>query len=117
MSFVLNGVLACRGAPCQRENHIYELDELFSDVLDCICLAGMVLPTRNVFQNYNRVIGWNDHCKILYAEARKKFFEWHEVGRLRDGSSFENMKFSRAAFKNALNYCRKNEAQIRKEIL
>ena len=93
------------------------MHELYSDMLDCICLAGSFLPMRNISRNNNRVVGWNNYCKSLYADARKKFLAWHKGGRLRYGPCFENMKSSRTVFKNALNYCKKNEAKIRKEIL
>ena len=63
------------------------------------------------------MVGWNLHCRNLYKTARLDFLSWHENGRPRIGVRFEKMKLSRSDFRNALNYCRKNESKIRKEIL
>ena len=41
----------------------------------------------------------------------------HNSGRIRFGELFENMKSSRKEFKGALDFCRKNQINIRKQII
>ena len=57
------------------------------------------------------------HCKDLHSDARKNFLLWHINGQLRSGVIFEAMKTSRARFKRAAKFCKKNENMLEKEIL
>ena len=100
---------------CHDENHINNLNELYSDILDCISVASMHLPYKKHLDANNRVVGWNSYCKEKYKLSREKFLIWHNKGKPRLGQDFENMKQARSAFKNALNYCKNNEMRIKKE--
>lgn len=59
------------------------------------------------------VPGWNDHCRSLYSEARRAVMAWYRSGRLRVGPIYICMKSTRAAFRRALNFCKRNELQIK----
>ena len=112
-------VFLCQSTMCTNENHKKLLENLYGDLLECISVASLHLPSgsMNSCQKDRRVVGWNFHCRELYRIAREKYMEWHSNGRIRMGSLFEEMKTSRKAFKNALKYCRNNEAKIKKEII
>ena len=108
-------VLNCSDPNCCKDDHLEDLNALYFDLIECIELAALFLPSKVMGHNGNRVVGWNNHCKQLYKEARVKFLEWHSGGKIRMGPCFEDMKVSRTAFKKALNYCRKNETYIKRE--
>ena len=101
-------VLCCpTGSVCSDRNHIAQLDNIYSCILESISIASLSLPHRNRFNNDKKIVGWNKYCKDLYAEARYHYMLWHDGGKIRDGQLFENMKSSRALFKNALKFCKK----------
>ena len=109
-------VLCCPNETCNNTQHSIQLDKLYGDLLDCIMLASDVLP-RAHGRHSKRVVGWNSYCKGLYQIARDQYIFWHNLGRPRVGNEFDAMKTSRAAFKNALNFCKKNEKRLKHEIL
>ena len=80
-----------------------------------IQLASQSLPKKSKNKKRCKVIGWNDHCKALYNEARDAFRAWNANDRIRYGDIFERMKLSRSKFREALRYCRNNENLIRRK--
>ena len=110
-------IFCCRNEVCRNPDHIRQLDEIYNDIFDCISLANMYLPSHNSSSKIKRVVGWNEYCKEKYTNAREKFLLWHFSGKPRTGNIFSDMKYTRTLFKKALNYCRKNELRIKREIL
>ena len=78
-------------------------------------ISSQFFTDKKICHKGKRVVGWNNHCRVLYNLAREKFLEWHTDGKIRFGQKFEEMKTSRKDFKQALNYCRKNETKIKRE--
>jgi len=68
---------------------------------------------RKKSNRFKMVPGWNDFCKTKYAEARAAFLVWVRIGKPRYGYEFAEMKTTRKSFRKALNYCKKNEENIR----
>ena len=108
--------LSCSSNDCDSDAHIAQLDLLYNSLLECIKIASDHLP-RVKKRHHKRIVGWNQYCKHLYAEARSKFFAWHDTGKPRNGDIFEAMKTSRLDFKNALKFCKNNELYLKKQIL
>jgi hypothetical protein len=71
----------------------------------------------NSGNKFKTVAGWNAECKEFHRIARENFLIWLRNGKIRNGEIFDKMKESRANFKTALNYCKKNELKIKKENL
>ena len=69
----------------------------------------------NIARRFRIVPGWNDHVKNKHKIARHHFAIWRESGRPLEGTTVCDMKESRACFKNALNYCKDNEDEIRRQ--
>ena len=113
---VCYGILSCDIETC-KNSHFRDLDNIYSDLIECIFSASLFLPNVKNHRKENFIVGWNNHCKEKYAVARGKYLEWHVAGRVRHGRLFEDMKSARVSFKNALNYCKNNEAMIRKQNL
>ena len=66
-------------------------------------------------KNFVPVPGWNQYCKLLYAESREAFLEWLRGDEIRYGDKYEKMKVKRKEFVNALKYCKENETKIRND--
>ena len=113
---LISGSLLCRENRCNSQNHAENLEKIYSSILELLSEASNFLPCRNS-DGFFRRVGWNDHCKILYDTAREKFLAWKISGKPRDGHLFTDMKNSRKLFRNSLNYCHKNELEIKKRKL
>ena len=109
--------LSCNVSNCQSEVHRLQLENIYECLTEALLLCSENFPTNRPNPGYKSVVGWNLYCKDLYKTARERFLKWHNGGRIRSGNIFDLMKSSRSIFKNALNYVRKNELCIRKEIL
>ena len=64
-------------------------------------------------KSFKPVPGWNQICKEKHDIARHGFLRWKDEGMPREGNAFHEMKTSRADFRSALNFCRKNEDSLR----
>ena len=59
------------------------------------------------------VPGWVDYAKEKHDLARQAFVQWMYDGKPRCGQSYEYMYRTRIAFKHALRFCRRGEAQLK----
>ena len=106
----------CQCSNCSDPTHLNEIDKLFECLKHCILEASMYsLPSISNRGKFRIVPGWNEQCRDLYYRARDDFLLWKSLGRIRTGVIFQAMKESRKVFKQALNNCKANEMQIRKE--
>ena len=106
----------CQDINCNDLNHRLDLDKIFEDLKHCILQASKyTLPSISNRGKFRIIPGWNENCRDLYYKARDDFLLWNSLGRIRTGIIFQAMKDSRKSFKEALNYCKANETQIRKE--
>ena len=55
--------------------------------------------------------------KDVHCTARDAFSLWHRVGKPRQGPVYDTMRHSRSLFKYALRYCKRQEKQIKAELL
>ena len=69
-------------------------------------------------EHKNRIIpGLNEFCQELYSVTRTKFFEWDNAGQIRSGALFDEIKMARTSFQDALNFCRWNEKNMRRDTI
>ena len=113
---IFHEVLLCNEANCQNESHKIDIGMLYAELLDSIFIASSSLPSGNN-RHHNQVVGWNYYCKTLHAIARENFLNWHRGGKLRNSPEFDEMKISRAVFRNALRFYKNNEKNIKNENL
>ena len=54
--------------------------------------ASMPLSSKNICnQHFNRVLGWNQHCKLAHEEARDAYLLWRNSGIRKQGFLFQTM--------------------------
>ena len=111
---IWDNVLNCNNSECHIENHKKSLENLYETIIDGIKTASEILPEYSFKSKKHHVAAWNEYCREKYAISREKYLIWHESGKIRSGENFLQMKIARKEFKNALKYCRKNEAIIKK---
>ena len=68
-------------------------------------------------RNYDFKPGWSDYVAELYSTFRDVVKLWGNAGKPRQGYLFELRRTSKARFKFALRYIKRNEASLRKELL
>ena len=111
--------LECRDTKCTDVNHILHTKTLYDNI--CKCLTD---SSNSVFGipkklKFNCRPGFNEHVKDLHDIARKRFVAWREANRPRDPNNpfFKEMSVSRARFKLALRYIKRNENQLRQNAI
>ena len=117
VSEFINSGIMCHTEMCHNTEHLNDLNVIFEFIKECIYFASHeFLPIKSVSRNNYKVVpGWNQFCRERYLYAKQIFVQWVNGGRIRNGALFDEMKRSRCEFKNALNYCKKNELRIRRE--
>ena len=113
LNFMYNSVM-CNKSNCNEEEHKLQLANQYKQILEYINLSSDHLPKKDKLK-FHKVVGWNDHCKTLYSEARFAFLEWTKFGKIHFGELFENMKRTRLLFRKALRYCRENKSRLQRE--
>jgi hypothetical protein len=111
-----NEALNCLDITCKNIEHKKQLDLTFQYIKDSLLESTKCYEVTSHSKSKN-VPGWNKHCKTLHNIAQKSFMEWKENGKIRSGNKYNAMKESRKAFRNAFNYCKTNEMNLRKESL
>lgn len=106
--------LLCVDAECSDPTHKNDLCDYYSAVLQCLSTAADSLPRR--VTNYSRP-GWNAHVDELHSSARDAFLDWRSFGSNRQGPLYDRMKTSRAQFKYALRFIKRNEQAMRADSL
>ena len=61
--------------------------------------------------------GWSDYVSDMYKYSREMRQLWLDNGKPRQGGIFNELNRSKARFKYALRFIRKNETMLRKESL
>ena len=112
-----NDSLMCTNRKCTLVTHKSLLDDAFSFLNKCFKKASEHLNADLPNKSRKLVVGWSDHCRDLFKSAKQKFLLWRNGGRIRSGILFEEMKKARNKFKNALDYCKRNETKIKKKKL
>ena len=102
----------CTNVNCKNKIHLKYIEDIFKTIISILlqstsdfCVASMT--------SFKVIPGWNEFVKELYADARNKFLEWKTAGKPSSGSYRDRMRDSRTHFKNALDYCKRNEKEIR----
>ena len=109
-------VLYCKKINCTNAAHRNVIDMLFEKAKNILLFS----TDEFSFEKNDRfriIPGWNDSVKELHAEARHYFHNWRTNGKPSCGQLLDNMKVSRSRFRAALQNCKINEDQIRREKL
>ena len=106
----------CTSVNCKDNSHTEYIESIFKRIISILLLStsDFCVASKN---NFRVIPGWNEFVKEFYADAREKFLEWKEAGKPLTGVYRDLMHASRAQFKNALDYCKRNEKQIRSKRL
>ena len=107
-------IFQCTTNNCNLTDHKHKLDALYDRLCYNVKRASLPLKTTRNNNKFKAIPGWNSHCKELHAVARNAFLAWKNNGKIRSGNLFENMKETRSNFKRALDYCKNNETNIKK---
>ena len=110
----INHSVVCNEKFCENRVHIESLNRSYEFLVGCFLLASDAFPCTDREKKQKSKAGWDYYCRNAYGTAREKFFSWKSGGCLRSGDAFEEMKVARKNFRNALNFCKKNELKIRR---
>ena len=98
---------------CTDVAHHHAISEYYSKIVNCI--KGSVeasIPCNTVGHNEYNVPGWTDYVSDKHSAARLAYLDWSAAGKPRSGMLHRHMYTTRAAFKQALRYCKKQKEQM-----
>ena len=107
-------VFTCTRVNCQDSSHHNDIDCIY------LSIRSLLLECTSEF-SFDRVKkvkvipGWNRYVKDLHNIAREAFLNWKGCGKPLNGPYMERMRETRRQFKIALENCKRNENQIRRE--
>ena len=104
--------LGCQGL-CGDKDHYKLIDEYYNKIVECIFVATDKYIPKIKSYTPHIVPGWVDYAKEKHDLARQAFVQWVYDGKPRCGTSYECMYRTRLAFKYALRFCQRNEAQLK----
>ena len=108
--------LCCSTKNCRSKVHIDMIDECYPFLVSALKKASQEFRFFRTPQTYI-VPGWNTYCKEKYAIARNSFLNWKSQGMPLSGLIFDEMIYNKKVFKAALQYCKDNENNLRKDAL
>ena len=109
----------CREVNCKNKKHITQINKFYVDVCKCLTDASNAVFGTKSTRTFNCRPGFNEHVKELHDIARKRFVAWREAGKPRDANNpfFREMNCSRAKFKLALRFIKRQENQLRRNAI
>ena len=106
----------CHKPSCREAEHLAEIVLLYSVLTDIMKIAARV--SCGSFECIDRhKLGWNELVKESHHMAREAFLEWVRKGKRRQGIEHREMMVTRARFKYALRYAKKQEDDTRNQLL
>ena len=107
--------IICTNINCKNLEHLTMTKNFYNDIVKCLVLSSKHI-SNNVANSFNKP-GWTEYVSDLYNYSREIRQVWIENGKPRQGAIFSELSRSRARFKYALRFIRKNESELRKESL
>ncbi len=104
--------ITCNDPNCLSLTHRRDIDQLYGSIIDALYDAGLDLTQCPYVHKHHNVPGWNDFCRDAHDQAREAFRLWCSHSKPRQGAIHNLMVRTRAHFKYALRYCKRNEQQI-----
>ena len=114
---IVPNAVYCTNVNCTDPYHITDTDSFYNEIMQCLIQA-----SDTAFSQHNSIKGsvkpgWSDDVAELYSTSRDVAKLWGNAGKPRQGYLFELHRTSKARFKFALRYIKRNEASLRKESL
>ena len=107
--------LLCIDLNCKHAEHIQKIDTFYNDIVSVLNDSSKHMSSK--FNNSRNRPGWSDLVADLYDYSRETRKLWLENGKPRQGFIFKEFSKSKAQFKCALRYIKRNENLLRKESL
>ena len=111
--------LVCKNVKCKNSSHVDSIKLYYERILNalrCATRDNIKSYKMSNSKNYNRP-GWNEFCDSLYKEAHSALRTWRLNGSPRQGPICNYKNGTRARFKSAMRFIKKNEETLRMEAL
>ena len=108
---------SCRDINCTNELHIEEISNFYNGVVNILIKSGEAVLSCARNKKYAPKPGWADYVSDIYEVSREARKQWLLSGKPRLGFIHETYVKSKARFKYALRYIKRNEAKMRQDSL
>jgi len=106
-------LLAC-GGTCHNIAHHHAISKYYSDLTTCVKTAvESSIPLSYIGSSKFNIPGWTDCVSDKHDMAKDVFLQWVVAGKPRSGLIYLHMYRTRASFKQAFWFCRKQNEQIK----
>ena len=102
---------------CAVATHCQELSKFYNDIIAAINKASEVAFSTIKNCRYRCQPGWSEFVADYYDASREAFLLWSANGKPRQGELFESMKTTRARFKYAMRFIKRNENSLRSDAI
>ena len=103
--YINHDLILCDDSNCSNISHHKAIEVMYDSIIDNLVTASEEVKSECKSRD-NYVLGWNEVCKEVHAEAREAFLLWVSHSRPKQGPVFNAMKKSRASFKYVLRHCK-----------
>ena len=109
--------LSCHDPSCSDNTHIEYLTTLYDYIVKALKSASQQVFDRVTSGTFRCQPGWSDYVSDYYDASREAFLLWASNGKPRQGDLFESMKMTKARFKYALRFIKRNENSLRRDAI
>ena len=107
--------LCCTNFNCIDQSHINMINNFYNNIISILNESSTHISSK--FKSSWNKPGWSEYVADLYDYFRETSKLWIEIGRPRQGFLFREYLKSKARYKYALRYIKRNENLLRKESL
>ena len=105
----------CEDTMCSDSNHILAIEQYYDEIVKVLINCSNMTVARVPKKVNNVRPGWNVYVADLHQVARQAFLTWRTAGSPRNGQLFLIKNRTRARFKSALRFIKRNEDRLRKD--
>jgi exonuclease III len=109
--------LSCQDMNCDSVTHKEELSVFYDNLVHLLVSSGESAFNFKKTGNFECRPGWSEYVADLYDTSRDLRKQWLSVGKPRQGPLHDMYISSKARFKYALRFIKRNEANLRQESL
>ena len=113
----INDCITCNDLNCKNKDHAKGIDDMYQSIIGVLKTAGVEVFGSKQTKRYINKPGWADYVADLYDASRQSRSVWLNAGRPRQGPLHDLHLKTKARFKYALRFIKRNEETLRKESL
>ena len=113
--------ILCKSVTCNNPSHRHAIDLFYNNIVEVLQKASSYFHKKRKQTSdnskFSHIPGWNEYVKEAHEASRDTFLLWKCSGQPREGHIADLMRKSRANYKYAIRFCKRNEESLRADSL